>query len=236
MTEMMKEVKAFAQEYYLSMLKELTRPPRVEYPRRELGPRMFSFGAAPAFREDWAVRNERNHKLEVSVWHHTTPARGVVLYVHDMLGSRTNVVEVLAPLLAAGCSVAAVDCTASGLSEGTHVTLGYFERFDVAAVAAELRLRYSVGGPGEPPLILYGRGAGATACLLFADAADHRAQLRRADALALVKPSERAKRTERPLPTLPTAGRRRRSAAAVGRPRVLRRGLRGPAGGVRRRR
>ena len=109
---------------------------------------MFSFGAAPAFREDWAVRNERNHKLEVSVWHHTTPARGVVLYVHDMLGSRTNVVEVLAPLLAAGCSVAAVDCKASGLSEGTHVTLGYFERFDVAAVAAELRLRYSVGGPG----------------------------------------------------------------------------------------
>lgn len=205
MTHAMAECKEFAQEYYLSMLKELTRPPRVDYPRTDLGPRMFTFGATTAFREDWSTRNERGHNLEVSIWHHTTPrargarlwessgapeprilrCAGIVLYVHDMLGTKCNVTEVLAPLLACGCSVASLDCTASGRSEGTHITLGALERFDVAAVAAEIRLRYSVGGPGEAPLILFGRGAGAVACLLFADAADHRAQLARDDALAL---------------------------------------------------
>ena len=65
-----------------------------------------------------------------------------------------------------------------GLSGGKHATLGFFERFDVAAVAAELRARFRLGGVGEPPLAVMGRGAGAVAALLFADARDHEAPLR----------------------------------------------------------
>ena len=56
------------------------------------------------------------------------------------------------------------------MSGGKHATLGFFERFDVAAVAAELRARFRLGGVGEPPLAVMGRGAGAVAALLFADA------------------------------------------------------------------
>lgn len=83
---------------------------------------MFQFGSHECFREDWTVPNERGHSLEVSVWHRQMPCSGMVLFVHDMMGSRPAVCEMLAPMLAVGCSVAALDCTASGYSEGTRVS------------------------------------------------------------------------------------------------------------------
>ncbi|KAH8094164.1 S15 peptidase-like protein [Aureococcus anophagefferens] len=133
MADMMKDLKDFAQEYYLSILKEITHPPRVAVGAGDLGPSLFRVGP----------------DAEAS--------RGLLL----------------GPFLAAGCAVAALDTTGCGASGGSHVTLGFFERYDVACVAAEIRNRYGVGGPGEAPLILYGRGAGAVAALLFADRADH---------------------------------------------------------------
>ncbi|EGB08743.1 hypothetical protein AURANDRAFT_63934 [Aureococcus anophagefferens] len=174
MADMMKDLKDFAQEYYLSILKEITHPPRVAVGAGDLGPSLFRVAPdAEGFREDWCVANERGLDLAVSVWHLRTPCRGVVLYVHDVMGNRSAALELLGPFLAAGCAVAALDTTGCGASGGSHVTLGFFERYDVACVAAEIRNRYGVGGPGEAPLILYGRGAGAVAALLFADRADH---------------------------------------------------------------
>ncbi|KAH8066469.1 S15 peptidase-like protein [Aureococcus anophagefferens] len=174
MADMMKDLKDFAQEYYLSILKEITHPPRVAVGAGDLGPSLFRVAPdAEGFREDWCVANERGLDLAVSVWHLRTPCRGVVLYVHDVMGNRSAALELLGPFLAAGCAVAALDTTGCGASGGSHVTLGFFERYDVACVAAEIRNRYGVGGPGEAPLILYGRGAGAVAALLFADRGDH---------------------------------------------------------------
>ena len=47
----------------------------------------------------------------------------------------------------------------------THLHRTSIKAADVAVVAAELRLRYAVGGPGETPLIVFGRrGRAAKGC------------------------------------------------------------------------
>ncbi|KAK7253815.1 hypothetical protein SO694_0000274 [Aureococcus anophagefferens] len=134
MADMMKDLKDFAQEYYLSILKEITHPPRVAVGAGDLGPSLFRVAPdAEGFREDCCS----------------------------------------APSLPRAAPSPRSTRRAAARPAAATSRFGFFERYDVACVAAEIRNRYGVGGPGEAPLILYGRGAGAVAALLFADRGDH---------------------------------------------------------------
>jgi len=64
-------------------------------------------------------------------------------------------------------SLCAIDCCGSGNSGGEFVSLGHYERDDVAAVVDELRRRQLVGR-----VALWGRSMGASTALLYAATRD----------------------------------------------------------------
>ena len=120
MMEVVEEVRGVVKKFYLDFLTQLSTPPRLTYAVDELGPRTFEFDGRPHERVDFSCENERGFELVASLWRRRSeegsarrPA-GVVLYVHDFLDCRATVVDVLAPVLAAGFACRAFDCTACG--------------------------------------------------------------------------------------------------------------------------
>lgn len=174
-------IKDLVRQHYQTLLSQLANPPKSIYSVSELGPRSFEFDGEWIDRDDSSCLNERGLRLEYSVWRRRVErdgAQGIVIYVHDALDCRASVLDVLAPILAAGWRACSFDCTACGLSEGRHVTLGYFERYDVACIASALVERGQA--PGARVGIV-GRGSGAVAALLYADACEHNRCLKRRD-------------------------------------------------------
>ena len=167
------EIKDLVRQSYLDLLTQVATPPRLTYSDAELGPAAFDFGGGRVERCDFTCANERGHALACSLWRPAAPV-GLAVYVPDLLDGRPTAADVLAPALAAGCALAAFDPTGCGASGGRHATLGFFERYDLACVVAALRERHGCAGL---PVAVLGRGAGATAALLFCDAADHRASV-----------------------------------------------------------
>ena len=90
----------------------------------------------------------------------------VVIYAHCNSGSRRDAEEVMGLLLPAGITVAALDFSGSGLSDGAHVSLGAFEAEDLADLIALLAAER---GPGCR-IAIWGRSMGAVAALLAAAA------------------------------------------------------------------
>lgn len=90
--------------------------------------------------------------------------RFCVVYVHDVGGSRLGALSCLGVALDAGAAgYFAFDSTGCGRSSGRHVSFGHLERWDVASVCQEL-----VRKRGFTDVVLWGRGAGAVAALLYA--------------------------------------------------------------------
>jgi hypothetical protein len=88
--------------------------------------------------------------------------------VHDIGCSRRQALGVLGVCLDAGVrAVCAFDTTGCGRSGGRHVSLGWHERFDLACVLNALAAPpFQLGGP----FVIWGRGLGAVAAVLCADA------------------------------------------------------------------
>lgn len=127
-------------------------------------------------RDDFTVSNERGIEVRYSLW---TPKQTVdlsgsstdlppcVVYVHGNACSRLGSLSLLRPLALGGVCLCAIDCAGSGNSGGEFVSLGHFERDDVAAVVDDLRRRRSVGR-----VALWGRSMGASTALLYASTRD----------------------------------------------------------------
>lgn len=131
-------------------------------------------------RDDLSVTNERGLEVRYSLW---TPRLAsdvisgqidaaaekppCVLYVHGNACSRLGSLSLLRPLALGGVSLCSIDCAGSGNSGGEFVSLGHFERDDVAAVVDDLRRRRLVGR-----LALWGRSMGAATALLYASTRD----------------------------------------------------------------
>ena len=107
------------------------RPPRATYdPDRHLpGPR-FRIGGVSCAREDVEVVGALGLKLRCSHYkreafdkNKNEPAPCVV-YLHGNSGSRCDATDAVRLLLPIGIDVFALDFGGSGLSEGTHVSLG----------------------------------------------------------------------------------------------------------------
>lgn len=150
----------------------IIRPPRSKYSLESLGPEFFRLdGDSTRFqRVDLQLTNMRGMRIECSWYKHATPLEKplpCVVYCHANCGGRRDGLEVL-DLLKHGTTVFTFDFTGSGKSEGTYISLGFYERQDLAAVVEYLQLRTAeVDG-----IALWGRSMGAVTSIMYASRDD----------------------------------------------------------------
>ncbi len=152
------------------ILGQLLSPARDRYDSVDLGPSSFRFRGLPVVRRDFRVTNDRDMVLAASVWlvQRGDGARGgpSCVYVHDIGCSRRQALGVLGVCFDAGLrAVCAFDTSACGRSPGRSVSLGWYERLDVACVLNALAAPpFELG-----PFVVWGRGLGAIAAAFCAD-------------------------------------------------------------------
>lgn len=154
----------------------IIRPPRSRYMLSDLGPSRFRMDEGedePSFvRRDLELYNMRGMRIVCS-WY--LPAEMIekppeefepipcVVYCHANCGSRFDGLEALF-LLRHGFSLFTFDFCGSGKSDGEYISLGVYERQDLAAVVEYLTLRHcEVKGIG-----LWGRSMGAVTAIMYA--------------------------------------------------------------------
>lgn len=152
-----------ARKGYEQLVHAIIRPPRATYKTSHLGPASFSFLGTNFTRDDTTLLTERGYRIECSHWR-PPQTTSVVVYMHGNASARVEVFQQLSYLLALGTSVFAFDFAGSGLSEGDYVSLGYFEREDLATVIAHLRATLG----SQIPICLWGRSMGAATALMYA--------------------------------------------------------------------
>eukprot|EP01005_Ploeotia_sp_CARIB1_P002048 NODE_95_length_1639_cov_459.678571_g93_i0.p1 GENE.NODE_95_length_1639_cov_459.678571_g93_i0~~NODE_95_length_1639_cov_459.678571_g93_i0.p1 ORF type:complete len:460 (-),score=106.22 NODE_95_length_1639_cov_459.678571_g93_i0:185-1564(-) len=145
----------------------IIRPQRALYDVSMLGPKLFRIEDRIYERVDVEVLNPRGMILQCSHFQPIEKQRPasklpVVVYCHGNCGSRVDSVECVACLLPYNITVFAFDFSGSGLSEGDYVSLGYYERQDLAAVVEHLMASGSVSKIG-----LWGRSMGATTSVMY---------------------------------------------------------------------
>ena len=155
-----------ARKGYEQLVNAIIRPPRASYKTSHLGPSSFSFLGTTFTREDLSLLTERGYRIECSHWRPSgpQPITSVVVYMHGNASARVEVFQQLSYLLSLGTSVFAFDFAGSGLSEGDYVSLGYFEREDLATVVAHLRATLG----SQIAIALWGRSMGAATALMYA--------------------------------------------------------------------
>eukprot|EP01102_Stenamoeba_stenopodia_P012219 TRINITY_DN3830_c0_g1_i1.p1 TRINITY_DN3830_c0_g1~~TRINITY_DN3830_c0_g1_i1.p1 ORF type:complete len:485 (-),score=101.31 TRINITY_DN3830_c0_g1_i1:723-2177(-) len=85
-----------------------------------------------------------------------------VIYVHGNSGSRMDAIDCVPVLLPNNICLFSFDCSGSGFSEGTYVSLGYHEKFDVRAIIEYLRKSRNISRIG-----IWGRSMGAVTALMY---------------------------------------------------------------------
>ena len=132
-----------------------------------LGPPAFTFCGKRFTRTDFTLRTKRGYNLECSHWEPVERAVDripVVIYMHGNSSARVEVLPQLSYLLSLGVAVFSFDFAGSGKSDGEYVSLGYYEREDLACVIAHLRATNVVS-----TIALWGRSMGAATSLMFGD-------------------------------------------------------------------
>ena len=151
---------------YSAVVDAFIRPPRVTYDVAELGPPLFDFRGRRFQRTDLTLKNARGLKLVCSWWgpvEADRPAAALpcIVFLHGNSACRVAALEALEVVLAEGATLFTLDFSGCGQSEGEWVTLGWYERDDLAAVMAFLR---EAGGVGA--IACWGRSMGAATALL----------------------------------------------------------------------
>ncbi|KPA83015.1 hypothetical protein ABB37_02745 [Leptomonas pyrrhocoris] len=145
----------------------IIRPPRSEYEMEELGPEVFRLGddgKQRFMRHDFELENMRGLRIQCS-WFKPYPDQRTpcVVYCHGNCGSRYDALEALF-VLGEGMSLFSFDFCGSGMSEGEYISLGFYERQDLAAVMEFLMLKSdAVDG-----VALWGRSMGAVTSIMYA--------------------------------------------------------------------
>eukprot|EP00743_Colponemidia_sp_Colp-15_P008023 GILK01008690.1.p1 GENE.GILK01008690.1~~GILK01008690.1.p1 ORF type:complete len:572 (+),score=85.85 GILK01008690.1:62-1717(+) len=154
---------------YAELWKAIIRPPREEYDVADLGPEEFMIEGRHYCRTDLTLKNPRGLNIQASHFQPVASERAAkhlpcVVYMHGNCSCRLEALHILRVLLPASITVFAFDFTGSGLSEGTYVSLGWYERDDLQAVVDYLRGTDVVSCIG-----LWGRSMGAVTALLHGD-------------------------------------------------------------------
>ncbi|CEL97883.1 unnamed protein product [Vitrella brassicaformis CCMP3155] len=156
-------------EHYAELWKAIIRPPRDNYQVEDLGPTVFTIGDYNYQRTDINLKGSRGLTLKCSHFEPVQEERPAeklpcVIYLHGNCSSRLEALTSLSVLLPNHITVFAFDFSGSGQSEGEYISLGYWERDDVAAVVSYLRESNRTTCIG-----LWGRSMGAVTALLHGD-------------------------------------------------------------------
>eukprot|EP00943_MAST-04B_sp_MAST-4B-sp1_P002006 g2006.t1 len=155
---------------------------RAQYNINLLGPSTFTLCGTKYIREDFEIKNKKGLTLVCSYWSifdnnvddeeqqsnnsntkkKKTSSTSCVVYLHSTIGSRVESLQALIPCLRAGCNFFSFDFSGSGMSEGEHVTWGWFENNDVVDV-----VKYVMGNIGCKKIVLWGRNLGAATAILY---------------------------------------------------------------------
>ncbi|CAE7809119.1 yqkD [Symbiodinium sp. CCMP2592] len=154
---------------YTELWKAVIRPPRDHYEIKDLGPPVFSIESKTFQRTDISLKNFRGLTIVCSHFEPISRERPAgklpcVVYLHGNCSSRLEAVSTLPALLPFNITVFCFDFAGSGLSDGEYLSLGYYERDDLAVVIDHLRESNRVSCIG-----LWGRSMGASTALLHAD-------------------------------------------------------------------
>jgi len=156
-----------AKKGYEQLVHAIIRPPRAAYKIGHLGPDSFTFCNRRFIRDDYTLLTERGLRIECSHWlpeGDDCPLDSVVIYMHGNASARVEVLQQLSYLLSLGVSVCSFDFAGSGMSDGEYVSLGYYEREDLATVVAHIRARLGA----NVKIALWGRSMGASTALMYA--------------------------------------------------------------------
>ncbi|EER18983.1 Protein C14orf29, putative [Perkinsus marinus ATCC 50983] len=154
-------------DQYAELWKAIIRPPRDRYELKDLGPKRFRIAGQVIHRTDLVLENPYGKHLQCSWFQpERRPAKELpcVVYLHGNCSSRIEGLSALPVLLPFGITVFTFDFAGSGRSDGEYVSLGYFEKDDLACVVEHLRATGTVSTIG-----LWGRSMGAATALLHGD-------------------------------------------------------------------
>ncbi|CAD8091614.1 unnamed protein product [Paramecium sonneborni] len=147
--------------------KPIVRPPRHCYSLKDLGNEVFKVKETIARRSDFEIYNNRNQKLQCSLFE---PLRmqdkphPCIIYLHGNSSSRIESFTIIEYLIPANISVCGIDLSGSGLSEGEYISLGYYESKDVICLYDYLRENKSF----ITSIGLWGRSMGSVTAILAA--------------------------------------------------------------------
>lgn len=151
---------------YAVLWKAVIRPPRDTYEIEDLGPQLFELYGRIYIRNDFDLKNKRGMTLKCSHYEPILASRTAerlpcVVYLHGNSSSRCEVLPSLPQLLPMNLTVFCFDFAGSGQSDGEYLSLGYYEKDDLACVIDHLRESKRVSTIG-----LWGRSMGAATALL----------------------------------------------------------------------
>jgi pimeloyl-ACP methyl ester carboxylesterase len=146
----------------------LIRPDRHLYSMADLGPYRFILKSKSIIvtRYDFIVKNARGLSILGSLFEQ---AKGLpmLVFLHCNGGSRVEGLSYLKEVMTAGYNYCVFDFAGSGLSDGSYVSLGFWEAQDIQPVVDWVQR-------GRPPQVyLWGKSMGAVACLLYLSAGGH---------------------------------------------------------------
>ena len=136
----------------------IIRPPRAVYPLDQLPGSMFVPNYGEVVRVPVEFRNSRGLRIVGSYWapFGEIAEPSCVVYLHGNASCQLEGMFLVPIFVPAGVSVLCFDCAGSGNSEGEYISLGVFERDDVACAINFVRERFRVGR-----VALWGRSMGA---------------------------------------------------------------------------
>eukprot|EP00931_Biecheleriopsis_adriatica_P029499 TRINITY_DN17507_c0_g2_i1.p1 TRINITY_DN17507_c0_g2~~TRINITY_DN17507_c0_g2_i1.p1 ORF type:complete len:596 (+),score=96.03 TRINITY_DN17507_c0_g2_i1:98-1885(+) len=158
------------QPYAFALWNLIIRPPRRRYDLLRLGPRNFRLWSCGVRRVDVDLVNSRDQKLRCSHFLPDQPGRQeaapgpCVIYLHQNASCRLEALTLVPHFLPLGISLFCLDFAGCGESDGEYISLGWFERDDLAECVKYLRDSGTVSSIG-----LWGRSMGAVTALLHAD-------------------------------------------------------------------
>jgi pimeloyl-ACP methyl ester carboxylesterase len=210
---------SFAVKKFISMneiieagISAVIRPPRVRYTVDSVPSSIAVPGEAPVPRESVRFANPRGHSVVGSLYS-AGDAKKCVIYLHGNASCQLEGVFLVPVFCRAGVAVFCFDFAACGMSDGDTISVGWFERDDVAAAIDVLRSRH-----GIEQFALDGRG---DELLRNGTRAGDRVRRRRLPVHVTVAPRPRARRQIR-RPGLPVPVRRLVPQAEGPRPRPVR--------------
>jgi pimeloyl-ACP methyl ester carboxylesterase len=153
---------------YDHLWKAIIRPPREHYSLSDLGPTEFVIAGAEFKRTDFELTNSRGYELHCSHFEPSEEQRPAhelpcVVMLHGNCSSRMESLSAVPVLLPMNVTVLCFDFAGCGKSGGEFISLGWFEKDDVALVVDHLRSSGRTSYVG-----LWGRSMGAATALLHA--------------------------------------------------------------------